>query len=1409
MSKNCFAEARNRRKNLVPLFPAIIVTSWAYYISSSPTAIAIALSAGLVAFCVCKLAIDNTQDTEPKPDANPSVPSRTLDVAILLLYSSIILTLIFTPPEPALLQSDWLVIPAMEWVRFMFSILITMFLPGYAILRLLDGKRQIRGLMLVPVSYVLALCFTVVLALPFGGSVTSTNSLVILNVIAISFLGFRIVMKERPRCVMTGGDSPRILGHYRFAQETLIITSILGFVFVAVFTVYFVNPWLRGDMWRHFADATFVMKYGLADRGYYYPWFNAVLWSQIFGVSGFPAVNAVLIIVSLLFPISIFAFYSTVRSLTKSSVLPGLSTAFWATFAGFDWLGTLNFHEFGSLQTAALTYESGIFSQPGFFGFDHPPFLVGIVCLLILVTLFTDTDLSSRTRIPLISLILYVGYMIDVEVMVIFLIGFLPFIAIKRNKNRFAVSPQSILALLVGLAMVATTDWVSPAPVKFYLNDTYLVVWVIGVSALFFLLTTRPKLDNILKSLRFHPLQPPGWRFRLGAFYAYVASFIILFVAIPYLPWRPFFTNIPAYQYTFRLGVAGVLALTLLLIPATTKVRSMIGSNLRLLGWIVLGILVEAEISGWLALFDQTRFFYPAFVLFCILAAAGLARICGHFVLNHQIRIFSTRALAVTALVSLVMISGISSTLLSVNMWTKATGPWADTISPTAEERAGIDFLRNLSTPTAFTIATPALHWWSYDNQLLGLSGARILYDDQLSLLFGTKDPATSWRVLELQGVKYIWISQSRLESSFNSSYVISHLVPNLRPIFEGSDIRIYEVPSFHSPFGNDVAVSVESNYLSQEEYFVPEMVGLSGVSYGIFATNDYSQLQFQTIVLTSDSSYAGWLDSNFTSWTPTFGSVVRSNDIVTYSTPNDTNPYYDYASPALRINTTRQPYLLVNWRMPLIMAGFTGLSLFIHGSITGFHYLDLGYSNAWTSSRFDLRDFSSFGTAASGRVPITHDMIRSDEIVDLVILRTGDKGASYQLRSIGIVDNPSIPSFNATELALAGKEVVVVNTYGYGSVAHLMGFQPDRRVKPIDSFRTSSMTISVPESELTFWGEPTNATVLLSYSFMGRIVAPLAYEKHWGNGEIIYLDLKPYFDSVGAQSQGQNRYDSFNALKIIPSLIGLNQPSADAYLAPKTPPLGFVETVDHIAFSYAQFAGSLVINSTFLQVTSESKADTLTLDSVAVNGFDGGLYVRNLVINGTKEILIISSEAQLRTDTVNGGYSIITADTSTTITIRALNLITLDIGADNTGARDTSVHAKLASITYSEPVTFRVRNPVITIEGVSHYVNAWSDVLNGKTFLARGGNVTIGGNSKLGVESTSPNMQAGSVQLSQQTFARGDSQGSLYSTSYLYSAVPWIEIAKSPWNIALVGLIGLVWFGRSKLFREVNRTPK
>ncbi len=233
------------------------------------------------------------------------------------------------------------------------------------------------------------------------------------------------------------------------------------------------------------------------------------------------------------------------------------------------------------------------------------------------------------------------------------------------------------------------------------------------------------------------------------------------------------------------------------------------------------------------------------------------------------------------------------------------------------------------------------------------------------------------------------------------------------------------------------------------------------------------------------------------------------------------------------------------------------------------------------------------------------------------------------------------------------------------------------------------------------------------------------------------------------------------------------------------------------------------MINSTFLQVPAESKADTLTLDSVAVNGFDGGLYVRNLVINGTKEILIMSSEAQLWTDAVNEGYSMITTYTSTTITVRALNLITLDIGADNTGARDTSVHARLASITYSEPVTFRVRNPVVTVQGESHYVNAWSDVLNGRTVLARGGNVTIGGNLQLAVESTSPNMQAGSVQLSQQAFARVDSQGSLYSASYLYSAVPWLGIVRSPWNIALVGLIGLVWLGRSKLFRMVNRSPK
>jgi hypothetical protein len=995
--------------------------------------------------------------------------------------------------------------------------------------------------------------------------------------------------------------------------------------------------------------------------------------------------------------------------------------------------------------------------------------------------------------------------MIDVEVMVIFLIGFLPIIGFVRSKNRAAVGYQSILSLLAGLGMIALTDWMSPTPVRFYLERTYLGLWVIGVVAIGILLAFASKLQTPLNSLRSVGVRLNGLWLKSAGVYVYGLSFLILLYSTPYLPSRPFFQNMPLYQYSSRLGIVGVLALALLILPANTQIRRTIGSNVKFFGLIVVALIAEAELTGWSGIFEQTRFFYPAFIIFSVLGAAGLLRMSGSLASIKHKR-FSFRALVGVLLISLVMITGISSTVLSANFWTKASGPWADAILPSIEEKAGINFLRSLNSPTEFTIATPSLRWTSYDNQLLILSGARVLYDNQLALLFGTKDPATAFRVLDLQNVKYIWVSHSRIESSFNSSYVMSSLVPNLRPVFQGSDIALYPVPSFHSSSGTNVALAIAGNYVSQQEYLAPEMMSMSGTDYQVMAGDDYSQLSSQTVFLTSDSWDKGWTSSDFLNWTASVGNPIQSEGTVTYVTPNDTRPYYDYNSPLLRINTTDERYLLVRWRMPSTHPRLAGLELHVHGSVTGFHHIELGYSDAWTSSVFDLRDFASSGSSSSSS-PVKHDRIDAKEQLDEILFRTKVKGSYFQLTSVAVLDNPFIPTFGPADLASTGKNVIVLNTYGYGSIARLLGFHQNAKAVHVDGITSPSMTISVPETQLLFTKEGTNATIISSYSFMGKHVAPLAYEKNWGRGKIIYLDVKPWFDALDQLPQSASRTELFTTLGNIPALIDLGKTTQQVYIPANAPPVGFVESDSHIAFDHASFSGKVLINSSLIQVVSQVKPDNLTVDGKKVSASEGGFYVSDLIVNGTLWSNIVSTSAELKTVGEAQGYSLVTTGPITTITIGAMNSVRLSLVGPDLTTRQKNLQGLSMTIEYSSPITLRVRSPLIAVDGQSQFIAAWCDYINGKSVLARGETVTMTGSMRLQVEGSSTQMQSGRILEGRQQETVGQSFSGLYLTSYLYAKVPWNDVLGSYWNLTLVSVVATIYVGMSRIAR--GKRPK
>src|ERR1035437_3539010 len=81
---------------------------------------------------------------------------KILLCALTILFMLIVL---FVPACEGPIM-DLLKIPPLNWLRFVASLMLTTFLPGYFLLKILDNKNSIRGCAILVLSYLLSLFIT-------------------------------------------------------------------------------------------------------------------------------------------------------------------------------------------------------------------------------------------------------------------------------------------------------------------------------------------------------------------------------------------------------------------------------------------------------------------------------------------------------------------------------------------------------------------------------------------------------------------------------------------------------------------------------------------------------------------------------------------------------------------------------------------------------------------------------------------------------------------------------------------------------------------------------------------------------------------------------------------------------------------------------------------------------------------------------------------------------------------------------------------------------------------------------------------------------------------------------------------------------------------------------------------------
>ena len=180
------------------------------------------------------------------------IPNIILGVITILS----VLAVLFVPAYDGSIF-EWANIPLMNWLRYAASTLLTLFLPGYFLLKIFDSRNSIELYAIIPLSYVLSMLITFVTGFSLLLTYNSIYSLASFLLIAVNLALMvayyvRSSLSHRSATVVNLSLS---LTEFGVLLATLAVI-LAGNICVMINTL----PLSGGDMWGHLAHSSSVFK---------------------------------------------------------------------------------------------------------------------------------------------------------------------------------------------------------------------------------------------------------------------------------------------------------------------------------------------------------------------------------------------------------------------------------------------------------------------------------------------------------------------------------------------------------------------------------------------------------------------------------------------------------------------------------------------------------------------------------------------------------------------------------------------------------------------------------------------------------------------------------------------------------------------------------------------------------------------------------------------------------------------------------------------------------------------------------------------------------------------------------------------------------------------------------------------
>ncbi|MCW3995868.1 MAG: hypothetical protein NWE98_06935 [Candidatus Bathyarchaeota archaeon] len=873
---------------------ALIVTIAISVISKMPLRFLFSIVLGALAFLVFFLT---QQDADESANLfnnwNKFGFKLNWDFLVLIAYALSILIVLLVPFASDGQFMSWLSIPMFNYIRLLAGLFLSCILPGYGLLRLIDRKRNYRGLVLLVLSFFVSV-FTMAIF---------SYILIILNVPTVNIywvtVGFNLLI---------------FIGLLLETLKTRKLTNIqsvsskcyrLDYLILICVLLFFVVGWLTyyssyklgstGDMWEHYYTFLHVSKGDLLSSSHL-SYLHAETWFSlhylsVFELTGFPSLNGWMVYAFINF-FYVLAFYVMVRGIVndKHPRVPVIAMLIATLFAGFGWIVALSLGSQNSWVTAldtagSYTYNDIISS----FIYGPIPQYFSLSVLFVLIYLMVRQESFSFITGFLTAILVAQGLLVHSPEIIFFVLFFFCFIVCSNRENLGKLKWFS-LSLLLGLFLVFLIGL--PFLNNFYFSmDLILPYLFVVVCASFILIYFKQRTAISLKISRKIVLF-----FLCFVWFAYFLSFIVWqstlslnvtanLVDVGLKPWYIYPINSGLSLLLGLLGITYIVVNRSLLPNTKFLIISLIALFIAGLALSYININFPASTTYW-----EKRLYYSFMII-------PLSIFGAHFVNNLLAKLrFSTNKLRkpflnlfVCFLISLIIVSGVGSNVLALDYISikSQSDPYANFSNAQLQ---ALDFLR-ANAPAGSTV----LGLSTISNRLAytfsGMNHIRSVYWFTISPSLQFVDiinPELALKMLYSLNITYFFATKCEINALHSNGYVAGHLIKYLPIIFQNSEVIIYQVPKMNPPSSDsNLSLAIPSymfkaldassigDFDTTTFYFPISMLAESGIDYSIKITEDNSIFNSKYIILPSDKNWTAEQITDYLTWVNNGGHLI------------------------------------------------------------------------------------------------------------------------------------------------------------------------------------------------------------------------------------------------------------------------------------------------------------------------------------------------------------------------------------------------------------------------------------------------------------------------------------------------------------------------------------------------------